>query len=101
MQPTLGRIVHYVLPAGPNAGQGRPAVVVDVAPDGETCFLQVFTKGAEDNLLNPPCDGVLSSAVGHNVLCVSRARYAEGHVADPAAGTVRYEPGTWHWPPRG
>lgn len=46
-KPTVGRVVHYVLPEGKNAGQVRPAIVVDVW--SATCVnLRVFVDGLND-----------------------------------------------------
>ncbi len=73
----VGRLVHYVLIDGPNAGKSRPAIVVRVWERG--CVnLQLFTDG--------PNDG---------------NRYAAGRSWQTS---VNYSPtgelGTWHWPPR-
>lgn len=46
--PTIGRIVHYVLPSGPSKGQIRPAIITSVAPGLETIGLHVFVDGAND-----------------------------------------------------
>ena len=76
----IGRMVHYVLPAGlaraSSVGEHRPAVIVRVhQDDSDLVNLQVFTDGAGDGLQ-------LTSG-----LC-QRTR-------------VRYDPdgaqNTWHW----
>jgi hypothetical protein len=81
-QPTIGRIVHYVLPeTGRNPGQVRPGIVVQVwkpidpsdARSG-TVNLHVVRDGCNDT-------GVEDHAY--------TAHYDPGHA-----------PGTWHWPPR-
>lgn len=54
--PSIGRIVHYILPSGPKKGEHRPALIVkvwesDAHPDGHPdnlVQLQVFTDGAND-----------------------------------------------------
>lgn len=81
MKPTVGRIVHYVLPyvfkKTPNVV--RPAIIVRVWPGDEGVVqLQVFTDGSNDGA---------ECAAG--VLWQTSIKYDE-------AG----EPGTWHWPPR-
>jgi hypothetical protein len=79
-KPSLGRIVHYVLPEGPHAGDHRPAIVVRVW--GDTCVnLQVFTDG--DNDFN-------DSDPTQNVLWVTSA------TLDPEGKAPR----SWHWPER-
>lgn len=52
---TEGRIVHFVLPDGPHAGEHRPAVVVKVwrrgdgsPPDNGYSNLLVFMDGTND-----------------------------------------------------
>ncbi len=71
---TVGRIVHYVLPG---KGAIRPAIVVQVWPDGSV-NLQVFTDGVNDG-----------------------AHHASGlHWATSAHQSDTHEYGTWHWPPR-
>lgn len=77
-----GRIVHYVLPEGPNQGEHRPAVVVrawgrypHASPEASGMVnLQVFFDGTND---------------GH------------GLNTQPWRTSVHYSeeqlPGTWHW----
>jgi hypothetical protein len=80
---TEGRMVHYVLPDGPGAGEHRAALVVRVwrsngAPPENGCAnLQVFMDGTND----APAGG--------------SARWVEWRtsvVHDPDGA-----PGTWHW----
>lgn len=55
--PSIGRIVHYVLPTGPSKDQHRPAIIVRVwesesHPNGHPdnlVNLQVFTDGGNDD----------------------------------------------------
>jgi hypothetical protein len=73
--PSPGRIVRYVLDSGPNAGQGRPALIVVVRDDGRA-GLYVFTDcGHPDGDLLPL----------------------------PVWRDASYDPdgarGTWSWPP--
>lgn len=78
---TEGRIVRYVLPDGPHAGDARPAMVVRVW--SPTCVnLQVFLDGVNDFEGDPD--------VAPNLRWVTSA------TLDPSAK----EPGSWHWPPR-
>ncbi len=98
MQPTVGRIVHYVLPQGDaNAGQVRPAIIVRVwSPTNVQ--LQQFTDGSNDN---PPTVRRLPvrDAYGNNpsvdVDMPAPALIWRTSVAYDPAET----PGTWHWPP--
>jgi len=46
-RPSVGRIVHYVLPDGPSAGAHRPAIIVRVW-SAQCVQLQVFTDGSND-----------------------------------------------------
>jgi hypothetical protein len=52
MIPSIGRSVHYVLNAGPSAGQHRAAIIVrvwDPVPSERSAVqLQVFTDGLND-----------------------------------------------------
>ena len=78
---TEGRIVHYVLPDGPNRGQHRPAIVVRVWRSGyapDLVQLQVFTDGTNDGY-------------AESVIWRTSVHYgSESRVGGP-------EPGTWHW----
>jgi hypothetical protein len=79
--PSIGRVVHYKLPAGPNRGEYRPALIVRVwgeATPDSAVQLQVFTDGHNDG-----------------------PEYAAGihwatSVKHDESGT---EFGTWKWPP--
>jgi hypothetical protein len=75
----VGRIVHYVLPSGPNQGEHRPAIVVKIwLPGQDTVQLQVFIDGAND--------GPEYTSGLHWATSVSHAP-AQAH---------RW--GSWHWP---
>lgn len=76
--PSIGRVVHYVLEAGPHQGEHRPALVVRVWSD-EMVNLQVFTDGSNDYYPNQ----------GPEPLTLWRT---SKHL-DPDCA-----PGTWHWP---
>ena len=75
MTPTIGRIVHYHLDAGPHKGEPRPAVIVCVWND-DCLNLQVLTDGANDG-----------------------EKYATG-VYWATSSTGGAEPGKWVWPVR-
>lgn len=83
-QPSVGRIVHYVLPSGHRQGEHRPAIITrvwqpiehDSAPGMSN--LSVFQDQSDD--------------FGDSVY---KAR-CQGSVLYCADGT----PGTWHWPER-
>ena len=80
MEPTVGRIVHYVLDRGPRASQHRPAIVV--AASERVVSLQVFTDGHKgDTPTGDECP---------NVFWRSRCVQDE----------ERKLPGTWHFPER-
>ncbi|MDE3097338.1 MAG: hypothetical protein KGK07_15225 [Chloroflexota bacterium] len=95
MKPTVGRIVHYVLPEHVSkrcAGMVRPAIVVRVwgdgisdkpaapvaDPDHGSVQLQVFTDCSNDG-----------DACAAGVMWATSVHYDESGA-----------PGTWHWPPR-
>lgn len=71
---TEGRIVHYVLPDGPHAGEHRPAIVVKIW-SGSYVNLVVFVDGTNDG---PQFGG-----------CILWATSIE-HSPEP-------KPRTWHW----
>lgn len=79
---TEGRIVHYVLPDGPHAGEHRPAMVVKVwrrgdgsPPANGYSNLLVFMDGTNDG---PQFGG-----------CV--------HWATSIEYSTEMRPRTWHW----
>lgn len=77
-QPSIGRVVHYVLPDGPNIAAHRPAIITDVREDG-TVDLQVFSTG-DGTGVGDALPGVFrQAAVPHD----------DSH-----------QTGTWHWPER-
>lgn len=76
---TEGRIVHYVLDTGRNAGEHRPAIIVKIwnAATGY-CNLLVFLDGGNDDETAPYPAPLMRWATSVN--------YSE----DP-------QPRTWHW----
>ncbi len=88
VQPSVGRIVHYVsygTPGGEYTSQCRAAIVTDLANDEEPGVEVVGRAG-----LNPPG------------MFFNRAASDEGGTSDtPGAPAARsYRGGTWHWPER-
>jgi len=78
MNPTIGRIVHYVLNEGPHKGEHRPAVVV--LPFSETTLnLQVFTDSNPEGKYNDELPPIMWAT---SIL----------HDEDTKA------PHSWHWP---
>jgi hypothetical protein len=71
--PSIGRVVHFVLPEGPHKGEHRPAIIVRVWSD-EMVNLQVFTDGQNDD-----ADDVEWVTSAHQ---------------DTSGQELR----TWHWP---
>lgn len=80
--PSVGRIVHFCLDAGPRRGEHRPAIIVHVwAEPGQAhpysaCQLQVFTDGDGTPVMNDCLPQV-----------VWRTSIQQGK-----------GPGYWHWP---
>ena len=84
MNPTIGRIVHYVLPAGSaHRGEHRAAMITGVHGDGVNLTVFVDQPGdasSEKSVCHP--DGqLLASAVD--------VKHDE-----------QLSTGTWHWPER-
>lgn len=71
--PSIGRLVHYVMPNGKH----RPAMIVEAWDNSSHLNLQVFTDGSNDGPDTP------------SMLWQTSVEYAES----PA-------PNTWHWPER-
>ena len=71
---TEGRMTHYVLPDERNAGEHRPAIIVQVWDyEAGTSNLVVFCDGDNDGM-------------GSLILWRPSVRHSEDK-----------EPGTWHW----
>jgi hypothetical protein len=80
-KPSLGRIVHFVLPWEPRVGLHRPAIVTASAdPFGEIVNLRVFLE-----------DGDVRNDIGgfHESVFVERVKLSTTEA-----------PGSWHWPER-
>lgn len=71
--PSIGRVVHFVVPDGPCAGQHRPAFIVQIWSGGYL-NLQVFFDGSNDGPI-------------HGQPWQTSVEYSE----EP-------KPRTWHWP---
>jgi len=81
--PSIGRIVHFVLPADSRyPGAHRPAIIVRVWDENPTIDslvqLQVFTDGSNDGV--PYKSGLFWATSVHH------------------AASSENEPATWHWP---
>ena len=77
--PSIGRVVHYVLEAGPHQGDHRPAFIVNVWSN-DLVNLQVFTDGSNDVY---PNQGPVPATLW---------RTSKHHDEEEKAL------GTWHWP---
>jgi len=80
--PSVGRIVHYVMPSG----EHRPAIIVQVwEPESGLVNLQVFTDGPNDDMslgITGPNDNWRGSVPQYH--------------GDPLSAPQN----TWHWPER-
>jgi len=80
--PSVGRIVHFILPDGQYPGDHRPAIIVkiwDAEPTIDSMVqLQVFTDGSNDG------DAYKSGLFWATSV----------HYADPSENKFY----TWHWP---
>lgn len=87
--PSIGRVVHYILPSGPKKGEHRAAMVVRVWSD-ECVNLRVFLDGNNDYDHEGLPHYLAQTA---SDLWVTSASYA-----DPTAEFPQPKDGTWHWP---
>ena len=78
-EPSIGRIVHYVLDKGPHAGAHRPAIIVAVA-NQYTVSLQVFTDGHKGDM---PRGDECPNVFWRSACCIDEETKRPGH---------------WHWP---
>ena len=79
--PSVGRIVHYIMPAGGYKGAHRPAIIVNTwgaTSLVQSIHLQVFTDGRNDG-----------DEYASGIHWATSVHYAD---AD------KREFGTWHWP---
>lgn len=98
----IGRIVHYVLEDGDNAGEERPAIVVRVWND-DCVQLQVFTDGSNDYQESPNMSGRVRAALAIDATAPADKEHVHRTVAYMVWKTSRVHnanklPGTWHWP---
>lgn len=81
--PSVGRVVHYVLPDGRSAGEHRAAIIVrvwDPVPKPDSIVqLHVFIDGSND---------YADADVRSSTLWVTSVEF------DPTG----QKPRTWHWP---
>ena len=92
-KPSIGRIVHYILPAGvPNVGKHRAAIITEANDDSiyGRCRLAVFMVDVGD-LISP--DAITAEICSPGVHPISHANDATYD------GTAKIQ-GTWHWPER-
>lgn len=84
--PSVGKIVHYVLPHGRSQGQHRPAIIVRIWDKNPTIDslvqLQVFTDSTNDYT-----KGDTGGSTG--LLWATSVHHAD---------TSENKPATWHWP---
>lgn len=97
LRPTVGRIVHYVLPDGRSKGDHRPAIIVRVWGEDQvkagtlpasalgTVQLQVFTGGGNDAADYTASGGPYASGIAWKTSVVHDEAKSEN---------------TWHWPER-
>lgn len=88
-RPTIGRIVHYVLPNG----QHRAAIVVNAwsgSYQPQMCNLTVHLDQLNDTIGNDELAAFGARNGGYGTLIVGSAKQDEDTQA----------PGTWHWPER-
>jgi len=98
-KPTPGRIVHYVVPGGPTAGEHRAAIVVDdqARPDGRGDWeldLHVWFRPQDEPGL-PSLDVYEDAAYARKRRELST--YVQHAQADNSGAA---NPGSWHWPER-
>ena len=87
--PTLGRIVHYLLPSEFGHEAWRPAIVVNGPWDGRV-NLSVMLDGAND----------LGSSEKVEALNQVGTLTGPGPVLSVGSAREGVEPGCWCWPPR-
>ena len=86
IEPTVGRTVHYVLPAlSGNPGKHRAAIITEV-----WCRMAHATHPGMSNLT------VFPSQHGDFPAMPGTPAFSVGSVSYDAGGA----PGTWHWPER-
>jgi len=84
-EPSVGAIIHYILPEGPQRGAHRPAIITHLWSKDHPIHaglpdLCVFKAKSDDFIAPGP------------VVMVTAVDYRECTFAKPDA------PGTWHWP---
>jgi hypothetical protein len=97
MQPSIGRIVHYVSHGTPPKADGTqaytslPRAAIITAVHGSDPVPEHGVPYVDLCVLNPT-----------GLFFNTNVKFDEGGTSDtPGAPTARsYEGGTWHWPPR-
>lgn len=90
-KPSIGRIVHYVLPNGPRAGEHRAAMITGNFGT-DICNLTVYLDHPSDFV---PIQGNISFTLA-TAESSYLARAWSAHFDDSEIPV----PGTWHWPER-
>ena len=115
-EPSIGRIVHYVLGEGRSEGESRPAQIVAVFPQPEApavLNLVVTLDGENDHIPTSPHahdfphrhEGSEADATSvrteQPALEPSALHVWQTSVphAEAVGTPPTYVPGTWHWPP--
>jgi len=91
-EPSVGRVVFYVLPMGANVGEARRADVVDVLEGHWVCELTVTLSAGDlgrTSDTDPRDTAVLRNVHGDAFFMRVVAEHGDCD-----------QPGTWFWPPR-
>jgi hypothetical protein len=94
MKPTIGRIVHYVIPPGTIGEDEHRAAIISQVHSGGLVNLSLF-KGQSTDLLSTSYPagffgGCILFDVDHPVCLLGSVFEDQDHKT----------PGTWHWPER-
>lgn len=96
--PTVGRIVHYVIPSGDNKGEHRAAMITGVCQFGENSYTVNLTV-YRDDMNDPVYESQLQLGIDQliNVETVNTRPLFHATVVHYHAMAM---PGTWHYPER-
>lgn len=83
-QPSIGRIVHYVLPA---SGKHRPAIITEVYGDSKNgqVNLLVFKDGGNDGNIHQPFEWATAINQGQEYKSIGTWHWPEGNEAQSVA----------------